>query len=139
MATINNINLSIKAGTSGSRKKVTVKYQLSFTTCEVLAGSVFNEKVTLRGDDPIWDDHLITIRNGCVKAEKQTIDRQWVRQVSKTTLDEDGDTVITLFGWEVLCDADRDEIYARVKLTPFSPSGSEGDSNMVYGQFGKCG
>ncbi len=135
MATVSNVNLKIKKGGDGSRRKVTVTYRLCFTTCEVLAGSVFIEHVSLRGDDPIWDDHLTTLRNRCVKAERGCIDREIVRHVSRSTLDEDGDTVI--FGIPV--HAARDEIYARVKLTPFSPSGSNSDSNIVTGQFGAAG
>jgi hypothetical protein len=43
-----------------------------------------------------------------------------------------GDTVI--FGIPIF--ADRDELYARVILAPFSPSGSQANSNIVTGQFG---
>jgi hypothetical protein len=96
--------------------------------------SVFLEKVTLRGDDPIFDNDLITLRNRCVRAQSGCIEREISREVSRSRLDEDPDTVIlgVVFG-------DRDEIYARVKLTPFSPSGTTGDSNVVKGQFGPAG
>ena len=132
MATVSNVRLSISRIRDQSRRRVTVKYNICFTSCEVLAGSVFNENVTLRGDDPIWDDHVLTIRSRCVKAQKDCIKRKFTRIVSTRLLDEDGDTVI--FGIPIY--ADRDELYARVKLTPFSPSGNQADSNMVYGQFG---
>ena len=135
MATVSNVNLAIQKGGEGSRRTVTVKYKLCFSGCELLAGSVFIERVTLRGDDPIWDDHLVTIRNRCVKAEKGCVDREIVTRVSRRQLDEDGDTII--FGVPIF--ADRDEIYARVTLTPFSPTGSSSDSNIVTGQFGAAG
>lgn len=135
MATVSNVRLSIQKGGEGSRRTVTVKYTICFTSCEVLAGSVFVEKVTLRGDDPFFDDHLFTMRNTCVQAEKGCVERSITRRVSRNTLDEDGDTVI--FGIPIF--ADRDEIYARVKLTPFSPSGATSDSNIVFGQFGAAG
>lgn len=99
-----------------------------------MAGSVFRERVTLRGDDPIWDDHLITIRNGCIKAEERCVERQFTRLVAENTLDEDPDTII--LGWVI---GNKDEVYARVVLTPFEPSGSSGDSNVVEEDFGPAG
>ncbi len=137
MATVSNVQLSVQHGGAGNRRMVTVSYTVCFNSCEVLAGSVFNERVTLRGDDgwPNPDDHLITIRSGCVKAQEGCIERRFTRSVSRSVLDEDGDTVI--LGWVV--DANRDELYARVVLTPFVPSGSSADSNLVYGQWGAAG
>ncbi|MDH5398173.1 MAG: hypothetical protein OEX02_08510 [Cyclobacteriaceae bacterium] len=135
MATVSNVNLTIQKGGDGSRRRVKVTYRICFSSCEVLAGSVFVEQVKLRGDDPIWDDHLTTLRSRCVKAEKGCVDREIIASVSRSTLDEDGDTVI--FGIPIF--ADRDEIYARVSVTPFSPSGSTADSNIVTGQFGAAG
>jgi len=135
MATISNVNLAIQHGGGGNRRQVTVSYRLCFSSCEVMAGSTFVETVDLRGDDPLWDDHLARIRNNCVKAEKGCIDRRITTTVSRSTLDEDGDTVIL----GIPIHAARDEIYARVKLTPFSPSGSTAHSNIVTGQFGAAG
>lgn len=135
MPSISNVRLEIAKRTEGSKRKVTVSYKMCFTHCEVLAGSVFIEKVVLRGDDPIWDDHLTTIRNVCVKAQRDCIDRKITVEVSRRALDEDGDTVI--FGVPV--HADRDEIYARVSLTPFNPPSRTTDSNSVHGQFGAAG
>ncbi|MCH8616695.1 hypothetical protein LZ016_11365 [Sphingomonas sp. SM33] len=131
MATVSNVTLQI-GREEGDRRRVTVNYRICFSGCEALAGSTFVEKVTLRGDDPIWDDHLITLRNACVKAERGCVDRSVSTMVSESTLDEDGDTII--LGWVI--NRDRDEIYARVTLVPFAPTGSEADSNIVTGQFG---
>jgi hypothetical protein len=135
MATISNLNLEIQNNGRDNRRIVTVRYRICFSSCETLAGSVFVEHVDLRGDDPIWDDHLTGIHVGCVKAEKGCIDRTWTRTVSRSTLDEDGDTII--FGIPIY--AARDEIYARVSLTPFKSSGSSSNSNIVTGQFGPLG
>jgi len=133
MATASNVQLTIeKIKNQPNRRKVSVTYRVCFTTCEVLAGSVFKETVILRGDDPIWDDHVTTIHSDCIKAQRGCVDRKFSKNVSKSTLDEDGDTVI--FGIPIF--ANRDELYARVKLTPFSPSGNQADSNVVTGQFG---
>jgi hypothetical protein len=133
MATASNVHLTIeRISGQQNRRKVSVTYRVCFTDCEALAGSVFKETAILRGDDPIFDDDLTTIHSGCIKAQKGCVDRKFSKNVSKSTLDEDGDTVI--FGIPIF--ADRDELYARVKLTPFSPSGSQADSNLVTGQFG---
>ena len=135
MPSISNVKLAIVKGTGGSRRKVTVSYTMCFTSCEILAGAVFTEKVVLRGDDPIWDDDLTTIRNVCVRASKDCIDRKVTVNVSRSTLDEDGDTVI--FGIPI--HAAKDEIYARVSLKPFVPASRTSDSNNVSGQFGAAG
>jgi hypothetical protein len=136
MPNINNIQLSIQKGTAGSRRRVTVNYSVCFSDCEIKSGATFIERVTLRGDDPVFDDHLSTLRSGrCIKADKSCEELSIVRNISRSTLDEDGDTVI--FGWVV--DANRDELYAQVELTPFEPRKAVGNSNMVYGQFGAGG
>lgn len=138
MPSVNNVKLTIDKGgdsRSGSNRRVRVTYTLSFSGTEVLAGSVFRERVTLRGDDPVWDDHLTEFHAGAVRAASGSVSRSFTRNVSRSTLDEDGDTVI--FGIPIF--ADRDEIYARVELTPFVPSSGSGNSNTVTGQFGAAG
>ncbi len=139
MATISNVNLAVQKGGGGSRRQVTVSYVLCFTTCEAMAGSVFRENIVLRGDDPIWDDNLITLSNSCVRATDGCIKRSVTTSVSRSTLDEDGDTIITIFGVEILRIADRDELYAHIDLTPFTPGSSSANSNIVTGQWGAAG
>jgi len=139
MATISNVILNVQKGGEGSRRLVTVTYKLCFTSCEALAGSTFIENVVLRGDDPIWDDNLVTLSSRCVKATDKCQDRKIAVHVSRSTLDEDGDTIIIIFGQVILRVADRDELYARITLTPFTPSGSTADSNIVTGQWGAAG
>lgn len=134
MASIQNVRLEITKADRDSRRRVTVRYRVCFSSCEALAGSVFIERVLLRGDDPIWDDNLITLRNTCVKAVTGCVDRSLTTEVARSTLDEDPDTII--FGWVI---GDRDEVYARVSLTPFAPTGDSRDSNVVTGNFGPAG
>jgi hypothetical protein len=135
MATVNNVRLEISRTDDSRRRRVTVRYQVCFNACEALAGSVFTERVLLRGDDPIWDDNLITLRNTCVRAnEAGCFERAITTNVASSTLDEDPDTII--FGWVI---GDRDEVYARVTLTPFAPTGAPRDSNTVTGHFGPAG
>ncbi len=138
MASISNVKLSIDKGgdTRGSSKRrVRVSYTVNFSAIERDAGSVFRESVRLRGDDPVFDDDLTTISSGHVKATSSSVTRNISVEVSRSRLDEDGDTVI--LGW--VLDAARDEIYARVDLTPFVPSATSGTSNVVTGQFGAGG
>lgn len=133
MATINNIRLEIEDA-GRRRSRVTVRYRVCFSNCEAMANSTFREKVTLRGDDPIWDDHLTTLRNTCIRATQGCVERTITREVADSTLDEDPDTII--FGWVI---GNKDEVYARVTLSPFTPSGSNGDSNIVKSNFGPAG
>ena len=133
MATVSNVRLAI-GPEEDNRRRVTVTYRVCFSPCETLAGSVFVEKVVLRGDDPIWDDHLIDLRNTCVRSERGCVDRSLTTFITESRLDEDPDTII--FGWVI---GDRDEVYARVSLEPFHPTGSRADSNVVSGHFGPAG
>lgn len=141
MATISNVILNVQKGGEGSRRLVTVTYKLCFTSCEALAGSTFIENVQLRGSDdwPNPDDNLVTLSSRCVKATDKCQDRKIAVHVSRSTLDEDGDTIIIIFGQVIFRDANRDELYARITLTPFTPSGSTADSNIVTGQWGAAG
>ena len=132
MPTINNVRLTIGRAEDSKFRRVTVQYQVCFSTCEALAESTFVERVVLRGDDPLFDNDLITLRNRCVRAQRGCVDRTVSAVVPAATLDEDGDTII--FGIPV--HADRDEIYARVRMTPFAPGTASADSNQVTGQFG---
>ena len=133
MASINNVRLEI-GREKDRRRQVTVRYQVCFSSCETLAGSTFVERVVLRGDDQIWDDNLITLRNTCVQAVRGCVERSITATVAESVLDEDPDTII--FGWVI---GDRDEVYARVTLDPFHPSGDARNSNTVTGHFGPAG
>mgnify|MGYP006298221081 CR=1 FL=1 len=135
MATVSNVQLQIEKGGEGNRREVRVSYTLCFTTCEARGGLVFVERVILRGDDPIWDNNLTTLRNRCIQAQRGCVDRSVTQLVSRNTLDEDGDTII--LGVPIF--ADRDELYARVTIRPYEPSGGVGHSNIVTGQFGAAG
>ena len=133
MASVSNVRLQIGREEEGDRRRVTVTYRICFTACEVLAGSTYVEHVTLRGaDDWSPDDHLVTLRNSCIRAERGCVDRTISALVSESSIDEDGDTII--FGWVI--NRDRDEVYARVRLVPFTTSTVQADSNEVTGQFG---
>lgn len=124
MATISNLKLSIKKGSKTSSVKVT--YDICFSYCERLADSVFVEKVTLRGDDPINDDHLLTMANNCVKATSACVSRSYSRTVNNSVLNEDP---------KILWIKQSDEIYARVTLSPFNPGSTSANSNIVSSYF----
>jgi hypothetical protein len=134
MATVSNIRLQIGQEEQRNRRRVTVSYRVCFSNCEAMADSVFRETVTLRGEDPFWDQHLITLRSTCIEAIQGCRDRSVIANVAESVLDEDKDTII--LGWVL---GNEDEVYARVTLTPFTPSGSSGDSNIVRADFGPAG
>jgi hypothetical protein len=133
MATISNPTLKIdSAPQKGNRRKVTVTYALRFTSREEAAGTVFNESVVLMGDDPSFDDVQAQLASTFVKAVPGTVNRVVTALVSSSALDEDGDTII--FGVPIL--KLRDELFARIQLSPFVPAPVRADSNGVTGQFG---
>lgn len=123
MATIANLKLSIKKGSS--RSDVTVSYDICFSHCEILDNTVFVENVTLKGDDGVLaDDHLLTITNNCVKASKGCVTRKFVRNVNNNVLDED-DSVFNR----------TDEVYAKVHIKPFVASQRTATSNIISSNF----
>lgn len=132
MPTISNVTLKIDPIASNKRRRVTVTYSLRFSPREEAAGTVFEENVVLRGDDPIFDEDRALIAATFIKAAPGTINRSVNKLVSQNRLDEDGDTII--FGVPVL--VLKDELYARVSLKPFAPKPAQADSNVVSGQFG---
>jgi len=135
MATVSNLKLEIQHGGSGSRRRVTVSYKIYFSHTEVLAGAVFLEHVNLWGDDPVFDDNISRLLSSSVKAEQSSVTRRFTRSVSRSRLDEDGDTVVL----GIPINANRDELYAKVLLTPYMPKKTSAKSNIVTGQFGAAG
>lgn len=131
MPTITNLNLSIEKGTHRNRRRVTVTYRINFSSRERLAGSVFTERVTLRGNDPGPEDELTTIYTSTVRAlaAPTFIERSITKMVPRSTLDEDRDLVFPM----------QDEVYARVRMEPFEAQYAQADSSMVEGQFGRLG
>lgn len=134
MPSIANLSLKIDPALQANRRrKVTVSYTLRFTPREELAGTVFEERVQLRGDDPAFDDDRgAPLLASFVKATPANVNRTVTRLVSQNVLDEDGDTIIL----GVPIAALRDELYARVSLRPFVPAGAQADSPTQKGQFG---
>lgn len=124
MATITGLKLEIKKGSSQS--DVSISYNIHFTHCERVAGSTFLERVSLRGDDSPGnpDDHLTWIGSSCIKATKNVVARSFKRKVNNSVLDED-DFIFNR----------GDEVYARVSLTPFNPSSTTVDSNIISSNF----
>ena len=132
MPTINDVKLTIGRAESPRHRLVTVTYQICFTGCEAMAQSAFVERVVLRGADPDPDDHLLTLRNTCVRAQRGCVERSISRTVSASTLDEDDPT--TILGLTI--DQGRDEVYAQVTIRPFVPGSATRNSNEVKDQFG---
>lgn len=123
MATISNVKLAIKKGRGSS--KVSLTYTLCFSGCELMDETTFVERVSLKGDDGILrDDHLTTLHNSCVKANKKCINRKIERTVANSTLNEDS----SFFNRT-------DEVYALIELTPFKPRKAAAKSNIEYDRF----
>ncbi|WAC03521.1 hypothetical protein N7U66_08590 [Lacinutrix neustonica] len=72
--------MSIKKGANTS--DVIVTYDICFSFCERLDGTVFIELITLEGDDLITDNH-------CIKVTKACVSRKIARKVNNNVLDED--------------------------------------------------
>lgn len=122
MATITNLNLDINPGNNTST--VNVSYRINFNAAERADDSVFIERVILMGDDTNGiDDFLITLSSTRAVANTNSIERSFTRIVNNNTLNEDRG----LNG--------RDEIYARVTLTPFTPAPVTADSVIRTGNF----
>jgi hypothetical protein len=134
MASIREVNLTVGPGRTSTRRTVSVSYEVRFTIPEVLGASVFRERVTLRGDDPIFDDHMTTLLDWWVRAESSPIYRKIARQVSLSPVDDDSDTVVLGHAF-----IGEDEIYATVELMPFAPGHAEAVSNVGHGRFGAPG
>ncbi|RVT87072.1 hypothetical protein DXV76_03010 [Rhodobacteraceae bacterium CCMM004] len=130
MATVSNVRLDIDE-VDRRRSRVTVRYRICYSSCEAMANTVFRERVTLRGDDPVWDDHLLTLRSSCVKATQGCVERSVSAVVATSSLDEDADTIVLGWVW-----GNKDEVYARVELDPFEPRRSQGDSGNIVAHFG---
>ena len=124
MATISKLNLNIVKGKTTS--SVTVTYDICFSRCELMDKTTFTETISLKGDDawPDQDDHLRTLYSNCVQASKRCIPRKIVQKVSNKVLNEDD--------WFL---NRTDEVYAKVKLSPFKPRGTNSNSNIVYDRF----
>ena len=134
MASIRDVNLTVSPGRTSTRRTVSLSYEIHFTIPEVLSACVFRERVTLRGEDPIFEDHVTTLLDWWVRAESSPIFRTIVRQVSLSPMDADSETVVLGYAF-----IGEDELFANVELMPFSPGGSEAFSNIVRGRFGAPG
>lgn len=124
MATIGRVSLTIKVDGSDT-SEVAVEYTIRFNALDVLGNLVHREQVRLFGDDPVFDDDLITLQNVQVRPNGQTtLERRIIRRVADSTLNEDRPF-------------QDDEIYARVDLrnldVPFPPVSR--NSNVVTGSF----
>ena len=135
MATISNRSLIVD-NVNATTVKITVKYTLTPTAIEKLAGTVFSENIQLIGDDPgVASDIVITTFPAdafAVSNATPTVNRTRTRNVLKSAMNEDPEFLTT--GAEVI-----DETFARITLAyaanaPVPPSlPSPGTTNFVTG------
>jgi hypothetical protein len=101
------------ANLTATTVQLTVKYRLTPSPIEKLAGTVFSENIQLIGDDPgVVNDIVITTFPGdayAVNAATNFVDRTRVRTVLKSAMNEDPQFLTT--GAEVI-----DETFARITL-----------------------
>ena len=136
MASIQNLNLSIPTGGTlpPGITQVMISYTITFAPAEFWT-VFFNERVTMRGSDPVMDDTMGTpVVNNLLLAGPGALLRNFTINIPTQDLNEDYD--LKLLG---LVLRNKDEVYARVSLVPVG--GGAGtparlDSNVVKGQFG---
>jgi hypothetical protein len=113
MATISGATLTI-ANLNATTVTATVKYTLTPSAIEKLAGTVFSENVQLIGDDPgVLSDIVVSGFPGqafAVAAGTVNVPRTRTRNVLKSALNEDP-------GFESTGAEQVDEIFARISLT----------------------
>lgn len=112
MATISNLSLNVE-NLNATTVKVTVKYRLTPSAIEKLAGTVFSENIQLIGDDPgVAGDIVITTFTPdafAVSSSTLNVERTRTKNVSKSAMNEDPEFQTT--GAEVV-----DETFARITL-----------------------
>ncbi|MFB8790549.1 MAG: hypothetical protein U7123_17265 [Potamolinea sp.] len=112
MATISNLSLNVE-DLSATTVRVTVRYRLTPSAIEKLAGTVFSENIQLIGDDPgVVGDIVITTFPSdafAVSSSTSNVERTRTRNVLKSTMNEDPEFLTT--GAEVV-----DETFARITL-----------------------
>ena len=112
MATISNLSLNVE-NSNATTVKVTVKYRLTPSTIEKVAGTVFSENIQLIGDDPlVAGDIVITTFTPdafAVSGSTPNVERIRTKNVSKSAMNEDPEFLTT--GAEVV-----DETFARITL-----------------------
>lgn len=130
MAVISNVTLTIEKSTTMPKYvRVTIKYRLTPSRVEQMAGSVFSDEFSLMSRDwlivpmdapvsaesgltvPTRDNPIITIAGGPfpVSGSASHVDRSRVFTISKSKLNEDPE--LSASGSEV-----QDEVLARVKV-----------------------
>lgn len=131
MAVISNVTLTIaKSTTTPTNVKVTIKYRLTPSRVEQMAGSVFNEEFSLLARDwlalpveapvggenaltiPSRDSTIITLRGTPYPVSLTTshVDRTRAFMLTKRSLNEDPE--LSASGSEI-----QDEVLARAKVT----------------------
>ncbi|HSN97133.1 MAG TPA: hypothetical protein VLS89_02510 [Candidatus Nanopelagicales bacterium] len=131
MAAIQNVTLIINK-LDERRSEVVVEYDMSFSPAEIQAGSIFVERIGLRGNDPLFDDDIAPGLVSQLVQAQPNVPRRAVRRIIPTRLlDEDRDR--SLLG---LLLAREDELIAQVSLMPFMPRGATASSQPVEANFG---
>jgi hypothetical protein len=87
MASVSNVNVSVKKQTGSSLWTVTVKYNANFTNFEKSSGMQFKERVRLWEADPNTDNLLKTVWGGLFDPATNTVARTITFTIGEGTLD----------------------------------------------------
>lgn len=111
MATLSGATIKVEAH-NATQVKVTIRYVLTPSALDKLAGAVFSEKIELWGDDGLIDQLRYTFTNSsyAVSAATATVSRTRTAIVSKNAMNEDPEQ--GAMGQEV-----NDEIYGKITVT----------------------
>lgn len=135
MATISGSSLLVE-NVNNTTVKLTVKYTLTPSAIEKLAGTVFSENIQLLGDDLLVDTVIgaafFPVQAFSVSAATPTVTRTRTRNVLKSALNEDP-------AFEPTGAEQSDEVFARITLAyaaspPIPPTlPSPAPTNVVAG------
>ena len=130
MPRISNVELKVLS-MSSSNATLEVEVTTRFSSREIASNTVFNCEVILENEDGLGDPDVRrrTIGQTWMVASNEPVTKTVTATVDRNFLNEDfllfsggpGDTT--------------DEWYAKVKLTPFSPSAETANSNIIRREF----
>ncbi|MBL1278282.1 MAG: hypothetical protein COB30_019580 [Ectothiorhodospiraceae bacterium] len=127
MASISSLNLKLNRHDHNRKTAtITVSYRAVLSSVERnMTGLRFREVIQLWGaDSPDGDDYLYTFPTRIFSKESDgVVNREVTVTLSDDILDEDGFPRPT------------DEVYAKVRISPYLPSGSVRNSNQIEHRF----
>lgn len=124
MAIISQVQLAVETTPNTSALlQAQVSYQINFSKCEALGQFVFLEQVALCCTDPSGDVHLSTLYKSCVLAQVDRVNRNLEAEIDFARLQAQHQALGLM---------EKEALYVRVTLVPYTPQATENVSNPVY-------